>query len=329
MRKKKLEFEEMFAKAYPIIRPYTEQIGKDPRKIYKDHLRCQKRYGASWTDYRTYHYDQYPKRLRKYCMTEAFITNIVRTYNDAERSMLFKDKAEFNRIFQPYLGRQWLDCQSLDLPSLTRFLQGKEKIVLKPKRQASGRGVEILRVAERTAEQWLAYLAPQTDFLLEEFLYQHPAMARLYPPSVNTVRVLTLNHKHQCHIIVCVLRAGIDHEVDNFDVNGVLANIHEQTGVVDTPSINHEGQRFAVHPVTQVPFVGFQVPFWPQTLELVRQVYDKVDGVGYIGWDIAYLENGPILVEGNAPFPGYFGMDAPFLGQKMPFKRKLERILRS
>ena len=54
-----------------------------------------------------------------------------------------------------------------------------------------------------------------------------------------------------------------------------------------------------IHPITGVKIVGFQIPFWKETLELVREAALLQTGNRSVGWDIAITDIGPELIEGN------------------------------
>ncbi len=45
------------------------------------------------------------------------------------------------------------------------------------------------------------------------------------------------------------------------------------------------------HPVTGEVIVGFQIPFWNQIIELVKELAYVVPQVRYVGWNIAITEN--------------------------------------
>jgi len=54
-----------------------------------------------------------------------------------------------------------------------------------------------------------------------------------------------------------------------------------------------------VHPITKVNIVGFEIPFWKETLKLVNSLAIKHPQNRSIGWDIVITENGPGVLEGN------------------------------
>jgi hypothetical protein len=61
---------------------------------------------------------------------------------------------------------------------------------------------------------------------------------------------------------------------------------------------------YKVHPMTGHPIEGFRLPDWEQALEMVAKAASKIPEMAYIGWDVAFSENGPLIIEGNN-FPGH------------------------
>jgi len=57
--------------------------------------------------------------------------------------------------------------------------------------------------------------------------------------------------------------------------------------------------RFDVHPDTGAPITGFRIPFWSQTVALALHAHERLGHNPCIGWDIAVLPSGPVLLEGN------------------------------
>jgi len=143
----------------------------------------------------------------------------------------------------------------------------------------------------------------QNDFgLVEEFILQHPEMNRLSPSAVNTVRIITqLDSAGEVDILGCRLRISVDSPVDNMAAGNLAASIDEDTGMVIGPGVYSDitkpDQHY--HPVTQVKIPGFQVPFWEETLEMVKKAAQQHPQNKSIGWDVVITERGPGLIEGN------------------------------
>ncbi len=80
------------------------------------------------------------------------------------------------------------------------------------------------------------------------------------------------------------------------------------------------------HPVTGEVIVGFQIPFWNQIIELVKELAYVVPQVRYVGWNIAITEKRPILIEGN--YRGMFGVQQQVdqIGKRQLYDMVLKEI---
>jgi hypothetical protein len=56
---------------------------------------------------------------------------------------------------------------------------------------------------------------------------------------------------------------------------------------------------FSAHPDTGEAIEGRVLPFWDEARRLAIRAHRAFADRVVIGWDIAILENGPILIEGN------------------------------
>ena len=89
--------------------------------------------------------------------------------------------------------------------------------------------------------------------------------------------------------------------IDNGGAGGFLAAIDEATGKIVTPGKTEFGEVIEVHPDTDIPLVGFQIPKWDELLELVKELPTVLPEQKYVGWDLALSETrGWVLVEGNS-----------------------------
>ena len=65
-----------------------------------------------------------------------------------------------------------------------------------------------------------------------------------------------------------------------------------------------------------------------EAVELVERAATVVPQVGYVGWDVAISDNGPVIIEGNS-FPGVFQKRASLSDDKtgiIPKYRKYMEI---
>jgi hypothetical protein len=90
--------------------------------------------------------------------------------------------------------------------------------------------------------------------------------------------------------------------VDNIHAGGIAAPIDLKTGRLGRAT--DLGQRVTSrwheqHPETGAPILGREMPHWQASLDLVRRAHEAFGDRVVVGWDIAILDDGPCLVEGN------------------------------
>lgn len=143
-------------------------------------------------------------------------------------------------------------------------------------------------------------------YLNEEPINQHHVMNKLNPSCVNTIRLVTImNKKKEVTILASFVRIGNGvNVVDNFNSGGMTARVSLETGKIIEAAINKEGKIFEKHPTTNEKIEGFQIPFFEEAKNMVKEAATLSENVRYVGWDVAITENGPTLVEGNQ-FPGH------------------------
>jgi hypothetical protein len=90
--------------------------------------------------------------------------------------------------------------------------------------------------------------------------------------------------------------------VDNIHAGGIATPVDLAIGRLGPASDLGLGPKFAwhdTHPVTGAQITGRILPFWPETMALARRAHAKFSEWAVIGWDIAILDEGPRLIEGN------------------------------
>ncbi len=64
-------------------------------------------------------------------------------------------------------------------------------------------------------------------------------------------------------------------------------------------AISCEQKHYESHPYTGFKFEGFTVPFWQDIVSFIQIIAFKFNEIKYIGWDVAYTMNGPVIIEAN------------------------------
>ncbi|MDN3555223.1 sugar-transfer associated ATP-grasp domain-containing protein [Halomonas maura] len=221
----------------------------------------------------------------------------------SERGVL-DDKRRFYTAYREFFRHPLWTLEELEKdPALVkRILADHERLVFKDANGNCGSSVQIHASAKFDAANLIAWMNHQCLDMVEAFVEQHSALSALSPSAVNTVRIFTLlDADGEYHVLGCRLRISVNSHVDNLAAGNLAALIDEATGVVSGPGvysdITREPERH--HPVTGTPIEGFQVPFWRETLEMVRQASLKYPQNRSIGWDVVITPQGPGLIEGN------------------------------
>lgn len=224
--------------------------------------------------------------------------------NPPEVRELLNDKRCFYQAYREFFRHEMYTREELiaDEGLCVSLLNGHDRLVLK---KADGNcGVQVSFVSSAGLDPaGLNRLMVEGDFdLVETFVQQHEALDRLSPSGVNTVRIFTrLDDSNECVILGCRLRISVDSPVDNLAAGNLAASIDEETGIINGAGIYSDITKppETIHPVTGVSIVGFKVPFWQETLAMVREASVLHLENRSIGWDIVITPEGPGLIEGN------------------------------
>lgn len=301
--------------------------GHTPFYHLLDAFRCYLRYGCDEVQYGEGGFWQLSREERARTYTKQHAYALSPRFNPPESALLCKRKERFNRYFSDYVRRPWIACRESSAEEIRRFIEAQARLIVKDSRAMQGKGVYALEPGEpdsgTSASEWAARLAGQ-DVLLERWITQHPAMD-FGGRCVNTVRVTTVRDREgNVHLLKAVLRCGVGEAVvDNFTQGGVVYPLDMERGVIEGPGTRKHtaGQGgIRVHPGTSREMVGFSVPFWPETLAMIRDVAARIPDLRLIGWDVAITPDGPELVEGNTrPGPALL----EYVGKKKGFYREI------
>lgn len=205
-----------------------------------------------------------------------------------------------------------------------------EKVVLKPVWGLMGRGIHFISSNDvDTLEGLIEHDEvddENSDYIIQEVIRQHPALDRINPHSVNSVRIVTfLTRDNQVEIIAAMLRTSSSASpIDNFSAGGMVVGIDLDTGtlkkegVIKTP----KGRVLTRHPVTGTELVGFQVPHWEELKKTAAEGQRVFHYIKSIGWDFAVTSEGPVIIEANQEW-GTAGLQAANGGLLNPRNRRL------
>lgn len=172
-----------------------------------------------------------------------------------------------------------------------------------------------------------------SGFLFQETIKQHPALDKMNPSCLNTIRIDTfINPDGKIDIASAYLRMSISNShIDNISSGGCQVGVVLETGrlkKIGYALIQAVGvETLTEHPVTKTVFEDFSIPFFPEVMELVVKTARLMPGLRLIGWDVAVGESGPVLIEGNSDYD-MSGNDLAFGGYmaNQVFRKVLKEI---
>ena len=223
-----------------------------------------------------------------------------RTY----RSLL-EDKRVFDKNYAAFIKHVNVSLEEArtDHALVDKLLTNPSgKIVFKNSGGNCGKGIIIEDAKKYNAESLYQFMLDNGYDLVEQFVVQHETIYALSPLALNTVRVFTQLDEHDnVDILGCRLRISVGGYVDNFAAGNLAAPIDTHTGVISGPGVYSDITKAPtdIHPTTGVKISGTQIPYWDETIEMVKKAA-KLNMVNRtVGWDIAITPEGPDLIEGN------------------------------
>jgi hypothetical protein len=191
-------------------------------------------------------------------------------------------------------------------------------LFVKIKNGRGGRGAEKWSYADGryrnghgrafTRDEFVRYLKRRSRFekrIVQYCLVNHSALADINLGALSTVRVLTCRNEigdiEATHAVLRMpQRPGAS--VDNIHAGGIAAAIDMKTGRLGRATdlgLRVDSRWHERHPTTGAQILGRELPHWQAVVDLVCRAHGAIADRVVVGWDVAILEKGPCLVEGN------------------------------
>lgn len=225
--------------------------------------------------------------------------------NPKKYRYILENKIEFYKAYSPFVIHSVCTVEDIvnnNNKSKLVLNNPKNKIVLKNAFGQCGWNIEIIDNYKYSQSELIAYMKKRGFNLAEEYILQHPNLAKLSDTGLNTIRVITqLNKNNEVDILGARLRISVNNYVDNLASGNIAAPIDSAKGVVNGPAYYSDitKEKLEYHPVTKEKIIGFQIPYWNDIIKLTKQAALHRPENRSVGWDIALTEQGPGLIEGN------------------------------
>lgn len=300
---------------------YLKNLDKEKFSLFFNHVRKQNgttflalisdviwaslKYNISLLEYFQFRfYDKNTDKRKTYAGT-GYMYEYQLVMNPKSSRQVLDDKILFFTKYNSFIKHLTADINSLrnDEVLLDNMLSNSSgKIVLKYSHGQCGWQVGIYETRFFRDNDLVAFMEEKGFDMAEEFIVQQSTLMDLSPSGVNTVRIVTqLNNDNDVEILATRLRISENSPVDNMAAGNFAAPIDVKTGKVYGPGVYGDITKkdVAIHPITKTPVTGFQVPYWDEIINMVKQAALLIPENRSIGWDVAVSESGPELIEGN------------------------------
>lgn len=162
-------------------------------------------------------------------------------------------------------------------------------------------GMEFFINDEIMSHEYFMKLTVKQNYIIQEGVIQRSDLMKIYPFSVNTIRILTQNFDNNPVISAAVFRVGRRGTfVDNASSGGISMNVDLETGKIASHAMDIENNiKFERHPDTGFSFEGFAFAGWQEICREILCFASKTPEFPEIGWDIAITQDGIKAIEIN------------------------------
>lgn len=260
--------------------------------------------GSGYTDYFRGNYINLTKEEKDTFVTAKSFYKILHYLNDQKYICLLNNKLIFNKYFKEYIKREYINLNLATFSEFEKFIKEKKIVFAKTPIGEGGHGVEkIVLDKYKNKDSLYKKLKEKGEVLVEEAIAQSKEANDLNPNVVNSLRVVTLYNKGKVHILNTSFRVNQDEK----DVIGCSDDLYfsiSEDGKINSNVIDDYGNVYKVHPLTNKKFDEIKIKGVKEAFEMCISAAKEIPQVRYIGWDVAFTNKGPLIVEGNE-YPGY------------------------
>ena len=153
------------------------------------------------------------------------------------------------------------------------------------------------------------------NYIVTEYCYQHHELARIWPNSECTLRVIMCKNKGidkyavpkwDCAVSYARFGTSINGGASNLSSGGVGVGFDFETGQLNDYCIRYKRYttdgvwKLDKHPDTEIKWKGLKLPNWPLVHKQIENICMHISSLDYLGLDIIITENGMKLCEINS-----------------------------
>jgi hypothetical protein len=237
-------------------------------------------------------------------------------FNNTNAALVIDDKNMYDMYFHDVnmpttvgriINRQFFDehYNVISKQTLINRCKSFKHVILKPAVSSSaGHGINFWNESEGV-DALEKMFDKRENIIIQTLIKQHDAINKIYPDSVNSIRIVTCHFKGKTRVLSSVIRMGQDgNKLDNASQGGLFCGINED-GALKKYAYTKYGVACTTHPQGAV-FAECRIPNFDKCKELVINLSNRFLRISkLISWDLAMGEDGePVLIEVNLCYGG-------------------------
>jgi hypothetical protein len=146
----------------------------------------------------------------------------------------------------------------------------------------------------------LAEVLRQSDCIVQPCLENHSELAPRTNGALASLRIVTgLDRAGAAEFVWAMLIVPFGSF--RTTTGGIICRLAPETGTITRAFDFCRKSNFTAHPDTGTPLVGLALPFWRQSVDLVRHTHAAAfPRFAFLGWDVVLTDAGPLLLETNS-----------------------------
>lgn len=293
-------------------------------------------------------YQSYNGKFNKFYFPEALFTlKLERKLNNREIARVLSDKSMLPIYYQTLEDVRMPDTylinnsgifytgnrRIIERNTAERIIENIGEVIIKPTLDSSsGDSVTLCdfyggvdQHSGKTVNEILKFY--KENYIIQEKIIPCKELEKLYPYSINTLRVITYivgNKVEHAPITLSMGRNG--NHVDNIQAGGVSVAVTDQ-GVLNSNGFTHYKEVYKCHPDTGTVFENHTLPEIEKLISTAKIMHEKTPHMRMISWDFTLdVQNRIVLLEFN--LSGQSVWFPQMVSGKAVFGKNTERMIR-
>lgn len=287
-----------YKRFYNNLKELSKTNKKNPKLMFLDASISVLLTGSGLSDYLNFKFYEKKLKERKNYITIGYQNKFYKKAAFDEKKQ-FENKLNFLNRFKEYTKRDFYNFQD-GIDTLKEFVKKHDPFMVKPIRGLGGHGVHKSSLKDYKNVEELYDLLKNENLYLEEVIVQDKEWGKISPKSINTLRVVSTNVKGKIEVISVIARIGNGVNIaDNFHQGGVGVAVDLESGTLAGNALNKDLEEFEYHETSNIKFDQYKIPKLNEALELCKRAAAEIEEMVIVGWDVAFSDKGPLIIEGN------------------------------